>query len=183
MKSSESGDIGRSKRDQREHDLRKQARATEKDLTKRLRKLDSRLNGVADQSTEALQAVAAAPAPQGSAGALCPQCGERVEEALARVKAMASTLHDHAPAADGDIRDRLVVQSMLGDLSVATTQFRKMLAESDRSTEIALDALRALSRDVKRALEHAELDLRDASRDGKRGRPAAIDHVQAELDE
>ena len=50
------------------------------------------------------------------------------------------------------MREWLVVQSMLGELTTAATHFRRVLVESDSRTKTALKSLRTLERDLDRAL-------------------------------
>jgi hypothetical protein len=124
----------------------------ERDLDRRLIEIEHRL----DELKVQLAAISPATASRPVADAGSRHWGEYIDHTLARVQTMANTLRRHAPRSDNDVRDWLVTQAMLADLSAITAHFRGLLRQTDVQTAELLDGIRALGADIETVIENLD---------------------------
>jgi hypothetical protein len=91
-------------------------------------------------------------APPSEAGR-CAHCLEQLDRALARANQAAAMLQEHAPVASNDVRDVVITQMLLGDLSTATRQLRHILTTSDAWLVATLSELLGMDAEVEQALD------------------------------
>ena len=121
----------------------------ERDLDRRLLEIEHRLDELKVQLAALSPATPSGPVVDAGSS----HWGEYIDHTLARVQTMANTLSRHAPRSDNDVRDWLVTQTMLADLSAITAHYRGILRQTDVQTTELLDHIRALGADIEAAIE------------------------------